>query len=69
MIAELSKGPVPIDVPVGHSDRWIQSFKSGIEGMRDSLLRAYQQRGLPEIDIELSRPIDASENPDREVTD
>ena len=62
LIAELSEGPVEIDVPVGHSDRWIESFKSGIEGMRTRVLRAYQERGLPEIDIELSRPIDASEN-------
>jgi len=60
-IAEISKGPVKIDVPVGHSDRWMDSFRSGIEGMRSSVLRAYQERGLPRSDIELNRPIDASE--------
>ncbi len=63
-IAEISKGPVQIDVPVGHSDRWRDSFRSGIEAMRTSVLRAYQERGLPEIDIELNRPIDASETPE-----
>ncbi|HEV7743669.1 MAG TPA: hypothetical protein VGO56_01615 [Pyrinomonadaceae bacterium] len=64
LIAELSKGPVEIEVPQGHSARWITSFKSGVEGMRSSVLRAYQERGVPEIKIELSRPIDASENPE-----
>jgi hypothetical protein len=64
LITELTKGPVEIEEPLGNSDRWIKAFRSGIEGMRSSVVRAYQERGLPEIDIELSRPIDASENPD-----
>jgi len=65
LITELNKGPVKIEEPPRHSDRWIKAFRSGIEGMRNSVLRAYQERGLPEIDIELSRPIDASEHPEK----
>ena len=63
-IAEISKGSVQTDVPVGHSDRWMDSFRSGIEALRSRILRAYQERGLPEIDIELNRPIDASDTPE-----
>jgi len=63
LIAELNKGPVKIEEPLGNSNRWLEAFRSGVEGMRSSVLRAYQERGLPEIDIELSRPIDASDNP------
>jgi hypothetical protein len=64
LIDDLNKGPVKIDTPPGRSDRWVEAFRSGIEGMRSSVLRAYQERGLPEIDIELNRPIDASETPE-----
>jgi hypothetical protein len=62
LIAELNKGPLTIDSPSGHSDVWEKSFKSGIEGMRGSVLRAYQERGFPEIEIELNRPIGPSES-------
>jgi hypothetical protein len=64
LIDDLIKGPVEIDAPAGRSDRWVEAFRSGVKGMRSSMLRAYQERGLPEIDIELSRPIDASEAPE-----
>jgi hypothetical protein len=63
LIAELKQAPMQIDVPPGHSKRWIENFMAGIEGMRSNVLRAYEQLGLPEVDIVLSRPIDASENP------
>jgi hypothetical protein len=62
LIAELNKGPLNIDSPSGHSDLWEKSFKSGIEAMRGSVIRAYQERGFPEIEIELNRPIGPSEN-------
>ena len=61
LIDNLDKGPVKIETPSGHSDRWVEAFRSGIAGMRESVLHAYQERGLPEIDIVLNRPIDASE--------
>ena len=64
LIADLKKGPVKIEEPPGHSDRWIEAFRMGIEGMRESILRTYQERGSPEIDIELSRPIDPSDTPE-----
>lgn len=64
LIDDLIEGPVKADTPTGHSSRWAEAFQSGVEGMRSSVLRAYQERGLPEIDIELSRPIDASETPE-----
>jgi hypothetical protein len=64
LIDDLDKGPVKIDTPPERSGRWVEAFRSGVERMRSSVLRAYQERGLPEIDIELSRPIDASENPE-----
>jgi hypothetical protein len=64
LIDDLIKGPVEIDAPPEHSDRWVEAFRSGVEGMRSSVLRAYNERGLPEIDIELGRPIDASETPE-----
>lgn len=63
LIADLKKGPVRIEEPFGHSDRWIEAFRMGIEAMRESILRAYQERGFPEIDIELNRPIDSSDTP------
>jgi hypothetical protein len=62
LIAELNRGPLNIDSPSGHSDLWEKSFKSGIERMRESVIQAYQQRGFPEIEIELNRPIGPSEN-------
>ncbi len=62
VLAEL-KNRSSVDWPQGRSAPWIEGFRGGVSSIRERVGRAFEQGGLPEINTDLQRPFDASENP------
>lgn len=47
--------------PQGRSPLWQESFRAGVNSLRERIRRAYDEGGTPEVETALRRPIDASD--------